>query len=103
MSPCVCFMIKRDQCTSTPVEVSFYLLYLQVIKSNDIDDAPDEDGGVALPTPSMVINVTSERALEVTMTKKCLEVINNLSKVILISQTPLTTCVREMWHVPLCC
>ena len=52
------------------------------MKGGEADDViPEEDGGIILPSPSMMININSDRPLEVTITKKCLEVLNNLAKV----------------------
>ena len=55
----------------------------QVMKNEDIDLSLDEDDteSVKLPPPKMTINVKSTDALQLTMTKACLEVLTNLGKV----------------------
>ena len=54
---------------------------MKVIQNNEYDE---EDDDTTLPPPQMVINVGSERSLEMTLTKKCIEVLNNLSKVYIL-------------------
>lgn len=46
------------------------------------DDEEDEDSkNIVLPPPKLSINVHSSDPMEVTVTKTCLEVLNNLAKV----------------------
>ena len=56
---------------------------LQVMKNDDIDlDIDDDDTeSLKIPPPKMTINVKSTDALQLTMTKACLEVLTNLGKV----------------------
>ncbi|XP_065940396.1 intermembrane lipid transfer protein VPS13A isoform X3 [Magallana gigas] len=59
-------------------------LGLQITKNDELapeDDEEDEDSkNIVLPPPKMSINVRSNDPMEVTVTKTCLEVLNNLAK-----------------------
>ena len=63
--------------------VCYYLFFLQVIKNTpEIEEDVDNGGGPVVSNPVLMgIEVKSADVLEVTMTKTCLQVLNNLGKV----------------------
>ncbi|XP_056003796.1 intermembrane lipid transfer protein VPS13A-like isoform X2 [Ostrea edulis] len=59
-------------------------LGLQVLKNDDLppeeEDEEEDSKNIVLPPPKMSINIQSHDPLEITVTKTCLEVLNNLTK-----------------------
>jgi len=69
-----------------------YLEHLfQVMMNDDLpppeDDESSDTNVISLPPPKMSINVRSSDSLEMTMSKTCLEVLNNLGKVRMTEQS----------------
>ena len=57
---------------------------VQVLQNDDLPPLPEDDEPpetVHMPLPKMVVNIMSQDILQLTMTKTCLEVLNNLAKV----------------------
>jgi hypothetical protein len=68
----------------------FVALCLQVVKNDDLPPPPTDDDtdNIIMPPSKMSINVSSQDALNLTVTKTCLEVLQNLGKVRLVLLGP---------------